>query len=280
MTAAAVLFAVAVAVLTFAGMRVTSSAAEAYREQFTSEARVSLSELYVFIEPEKLFFLNVLALMIGFFFTLLITKSLLPAIFVAIILLGAPKFLYKKIKARRIDKVLDQLPDSLLSIAASMKAGSSLTQALEVTVKEESPPISQELELLLRELRVGVAFETALDNLVERVPSSELEMVTAAMKISREVGGNLSEILESVASTIRRKREMEGKIRALTAQGKLQGVVMTLLPFGLGITLYQMEPEHMARMFNEPIGWAALGVILIFITLGYIFIRKIVNIDV
>ena len=105
-------------------------------------------------------------------------------------------------------------------------------------------------------------------------------MVTAAMKISREVGGNLSEILESVASTIRRKREMEGKIRALTAQGKLQGIVMTLLPFGLGITLYQMEPEHMSRMFNEPMGWAALGSILLLVTLGYIFIRKIVNIDV
>ena len=105
-------------------------------------------------------------------------------------------------------------------------------------------------------------------------------MVTAAMKISREVGGNLSEILEGVASTIRRKREMEGKIRALTAQGKLQGIVMTGLPILLGVVLYHMEPAHMSRLFNEPIGWAVLAVTTLLVSVGYVFIRKIVNIDV
>ncbi|SFM89897.1 type II secretion system F family protein [Halopseudomonas yangmingensis] len=280
MLIAALLFAISVTVVTFAALRVASSAAEAYREQFTAEAKVSLSELYLFIEPEKLYFLNVLMLLIGFLFTLLLTQSLIPALIVAVLLLAAPKMLYRVIKKKRLDKVLNQLPDALLSIASSMKAGSSLNQALEVTVKEDAPPLAQELELLLRELRVGVAFEKALDNLAARVPSNEMDMIAAAMKISREVGGNLSEILERVASTIRRKREMEGKILALTAQGKLQGLVMTGLPFLLGVVLYHMEPVHMSRLFHEPAGWIAISLILVLVTLGYVFIRKIVNIDV
>lgn len=280
MLIASVLFACSVGILAFALVRVATSAAEAYRLQFTSEARVSLAELYVFIEPQKLFFLNVVVLCTGFLLALLLTQSLVPALMVSMILLAAPRFLYRVIKRRRLEKILDQLPDSLLSVANSMKAGSSLTQALEVTVKEESPPLAQEWDLFLRELRVGVAFETALDNFAARIPSPELEMVTAAMKISREVGGNLSDILEGVASTIRRKREMEGKIRALTAQGKLQGIVMTGLPILLGVVLYHMEPTHMSRLFNEPIGWAVLAVTTVLICLGYVFIRKIVNIDV
>lgn len=280
MLVAALLFAVATTILSFVALRVTNNAAEAYRTQFTAEAKVSLSELYVFIEPDKLFFLNVLILVVGFAFALLLSGSLAVAILVGVALLAAPKFIYRVIKAKRLESLLDQLPDSLMSLSSSMKAGSSLTQALEITVKEETPPIAQELELLLRELRVGVAFEAALDNLVARAPSPELEMVTAAMKISREVGGNLSDILENVASTIRRKREMEGKIRALTAQGKLQGLVMTALPLVLAFVLFYMEPEQMSRLFHEPIGWIAMAIILVMVTLGYMFIRKIVNIDV
>jgi tight adherence protein B len=147
-------------------------------------------------------------------------------------------------------------------------------------VAETRGPISQEWGLFLREVRVGVSYEDALASLLGRVPSEELRLVVAGMRISREIGGNLAETLERLADTLRRKLEMEGKIRALTAQGRMQGMVMTLLPIFLGGVLYYMEPTHMGRMFTEVFGWITVSVVIIVLSVGYFFIRKIVNIDV
>jgi tight adherence protein B len=113
-----------------------------------------------------------------------------------------------------------------------------------------------------------------------RVPVQDFLMVTAAISIAREVGGNLAETLESVARTLREKHQMEGKIRSLTAQGKMQGLVMTGLPLFLILVLRQMEPVAMAPLFDSPIGWATLAVIGVMELLGYKAISKITNIRV
>ena len=105
-------------------------------------------------------------------------------------------------------------------------------------------------------------------------------MFASALRISREVGGNLGEILERLADTLRRKATMEGKIESLTAQGKMQGYVMTALPVFLGFLLYFLEPEAMAQLFTTPKGWTVLAVVFIMESLGYVFIRKVTHIDV
>lgn len=276
----ATLFSIALAALAFSGLQLLSATAQVYRAQFTRQARVSLAELFIFIEPEKLFVFQVAGVATSFLLVLLITGGFIPAVVMAVIAGFLPNVLFQALRRRRLDKLLAQLPDALIALAGSLKAGASLIQALELTVQEESAPISQELELLLRELRVGVPFDQALDNLAVRAPAQDVRLVTAGMKISREVGGNLADVLNRLADTTRRRLEMEGKIRALTSQGKLQGIVMTLLPLLLGVVLYQMEPVHMARLFTELLGWLALVVVSVFIGLGYFFIRKIVNIDV
>jgi tight adherence protein B len=276
----AALFSIALAALAFFGLQLLSATTQAYRAQFTRQARVSLAELFIFIEPEKLFVFQVAGMAVCFFLALLVSGSLVPAVMTAVIAGFLPNLAFRVLRRRRLDRVLMQLPDALIALAGSLKAGASLVQALELTVQEESPPIGQELELLLRELRVGVPFDQALDNLAGRAPAQDVRLVTAGMKISREVGGNLADVLDRLADTTRRRLEMEGKIRALTSQGKLQGVVMTMLPLLLGVVLYQMEPVHMARLFTEPLGWLALLAVSVFIGLGYFFIRKIVNIDV
>jgi tight adherence protein B len=161
-----------------------------------------------------------------------------------------------------------------------MRAGAALTVALESMVSESQPPIGQEFELLLREQRVGVDFDTALRNMEKRIPLQDFTMVISALRISREVGGNLADILESLADTLRRKHTMEGKIDALTAQGRMQGIVMTLLPVFLIFVLRFMEPDAMAPLFNTFYGWVVLGVVAVMEMVGYVFIRKIVNIDV
>ena len=133
---------------------------------------------------------------------------------------------------------------------------------------------------MLSEQRLGVEFDTALSHMEKRLPIPDFVLLVAAMRITREVGGNFADILETLSVTLRRKHEMEGKIKALTAQGRLQGIVMACLPLGLMGALTKMEPEAMAPLYDPGVGWLVLLVVFVMIILGYAFIRKIVNIDV
>jgi tight adherence protein B len=155
-----------------------------------------------------------------------------------------------------------------------------LNVALESMVSESQPPLAQEFELMLREQRLGVDLDTALQNMERRMPLQDFIMVVAGMRISREVGGNLADTLEGIADTLRRKLTMEGKIQALTAQGRMQGIVMTCLPLFLMFILKYMEPVAMAPLFNTWYGWLTLAFIIVMEFVGYFFISKIVNIDV
>ena len=132
----------------------------------------------------------------------------------------------------------------------------------------------------MRQTRIGVDMETGLSNMEKRLPIPDFIVVVSAIKISREVGGNLIEVMETLADTLRRKASMEGKIESLTSQGRLQGKVMTGLPILLGVVLMQIEPEAMSKLFTTPIGWGTLAVILVMEFLGYMTIQKITSIDV
>lgn len=274
------LFAGCMVLLAFIARSLFTRAATDYRDHFKAEASASLGDLFLFIDPDKLFRINLVIVMMVVALTWLATGLWVPAILAAMFMFFLPRVIYAVMQKRRMATFVLQLPDALLSIAGAMKAGSSLVQAMEIMVTETRGPISQEFGLFQREMRIGLGYDDALANLVKRVPGEELRLVVAGMRISREIGGNLAETLERIADTLRRKNEMEGKIKALTSQGKLQGLVMSGLPIFLGVILYQMEPEHMGRMFTEIYGWAALFVIIVMECLGYFFIRKIVSIDV
>jgi tight adherence protein B len=192
----------------------------------------------------------------------------------------SPRWLVSYLAKRRLATFEQQLPDALLMLTGSLRAGASLTIALEGVSLEAKPPISQEFELLLRELRLGVDFGVAVHNLERRVPLQDLAMVTAGMALSREVGANLAETLDSIAKTIRAKLQMEGKIRSLTAQGKMQGIVMACLPLFLILVLRLLEPEAMEPMFTTWYGYVTLAVIAVADMIGYFFIRQITAIDV
>jgi tight adherence protein B len=256
------------------------NAASKYEKNFKQTAEINLTEMFVFIEPEKLYVANIIIIISTFAVLWLITEAWPVAIMVAVLLGFTPKFLWVILKNKRLDRFLSELPDALNSLSAMMKAGTNLNMALETVVAETSGPIGQEFGLFLRELRVGVDYYEALDNMKARVPLEELALVIAGMKISREIGGSLADVLGRLSDTIRRKIEMEGKIKSLTAQGKMQGYVMTGLPVFLAYILYQIEPNAMARLFTDPIGWVTCGVFIVFEVIGYYFIRKIVNIDV
>jgi len=192
----------------------------------------------------------------------------------------APRLLYWWMRQKRLRKFEEQLPDALMMIAGGLRAGVGLSSAIQQLVAEADPPISQEFSLMLREQRLGVALEQALSNLNRRVPTQTTVLVVSAMRVAAETGGGLAETLERTAHTIRSRLQMEGKIGALTSQGKLQAWVVGLLPLVLMAILDKMEPEAMSMLWHTRMGWATLAVIGFLEAMGIYVIRKIIAIDV
>ena len=250
------------------------------RETIRQEATTNLEDMFIFVDPAQMFYWNVGALFVVPPLLWLMFGNPVIATAAAVGLIVMPKWLVAHLRKTRFSTFEKQLPDAMLMVSGSMRAGAGLNVALESMVAESKPPVSQEFELLLRESRVGVDFDTALKHMEARLPIQDFVMVVSAMRISREVGGNLADILESIADTLRKKHVMEGKINSLTAQGKIQGLVMTCLPLFLMLVLWKMEPQAMDPLFTTWMGWAVLAVIAVMEGLGYFFISKIVSIDV
>ncbi len=270
----------AAAVIGLVVMLLLRSWLDLQQDKLATTAKTDLAAMFIFIDPKLLFKYSVGALIVIPLLLLVVLDNPLIAVVSGVVVAFMPRYLVKYLQKSRIELFEKQLPDALLMVSGGMRAGASLSVALESMVKEQKPPLAQEFDLMLREQRLGVDFDSALSNMEKRMPLPDFVLLVAAMKITREVGGNFAEILESLSVTLRRKHEMEGKIKALTAQGKLQGIVMALLPvFLLGI-LTLMEPDAMAPLYNTLYGWGVLLVVSIMITIGYLGIQKIVNIDV
>lgn len=276
----AILVFVSVVFIFLIGAQTLTLASNQYRSHFVTSAKTNLSDLFIFIEPEKIYIFNVIVLILSFLFLWLYFGSFIPALIVAIALAFIPQLLYKFLKYRRIKRFNESLPDSLNSLSTMLKAGTNLTSAIEIMTKETKGPISQEFELLMREIKMGKDMSQAFDSMNIRVPSDDLSLVVAGIKISREVGGSLAEVLARLADTIRRRIEMEGKIDSLTAMGKAQGFVMAMLPLVLAYAISKLEPEAMSQLFTTPIGWGVCVIVVVMEIMGFLVIRKIVNIDV
>lgn len=198
-----------------------------------------------------------------------------------------PRFWLARRRNGRLDAFNKQLPDTITLIANALRAGSSFLQAIELVVRETRPPISVEFARVIREVNLGLPFEQALENMVRRVRSDDLELMATAISIQHQVGGNLAEILDSIAFTIRERIRIKGEIRTLTAQQRLSGYVVAGLPIGLAAFLFVAAPGFMDPMFDDRaqlIGLPAgvivllLGGVMMFI--GFMAIRRIVDIEV
>ena len=250
------------------------------QEKTASSAQSDLEGMFIFTDANRIMVINVAVLIMLPVVAWFLSGNVIIVGFCVVLAFVAPRYVVRYIAFRRLRLFETQLPDALMMITGALRAGASLPIALESVANEGKPPVSQEFELLLREMRLGTDFSVALQNLERRVPLQDLAMVTAGMALAREVGANLAETLESISKTIRAKLQMEGKIRSLTAQGKMQGVVMSGLPVFLIVILRVMEPEAMAPLFEEWYGWCTLAVITVAVGIGYHFISKITNIDV
>ena len=198
-----------------------------------------------------------------------------------------PRFYLRRRQARRLKMFNEQLPGTITLLANSLRAGSSFLQGIELVTREARPPISEEFERVVREMQLGVALQPALNNLVRRVDSEDLELMVTAIQIQSTVGGNLATVLDAIAHTIRERIRIYGEIQTLTAMQRYSGYVITLLPIGLAALLFIISPTYMNKMLEKPpeaLG-LPLGIVffiigLISMGIGYIFIRRIVDIKV
>jgi tight adherence protein B len=212
-----------------------------------------------------------------------------PVALIAFFLIGAyfPRFYLKRRQGKRLKAFADQLPDTITLLANSLRAGSSFLQGIELVTREARPPISEEFERVVREMQLGVALQPALNNLVRRVASEDLELMVTAIQIQSQVGGNLATVLDAIAHTIRERIRIKGEIQTLTAMQRYSGYVITLLPVGLAGILFLISPSYISAMLDKPPEMLGLpmGVVffivgLISMGIGYIFIRRIVDIKV
>jgi tight adherence protein B len=226
-----------------------------------------------------------LAFAIGIVLPALQNPVALAVIF--IIGLFLPRWYLRRRQRARLKAFSEQLPDTITLLANSLRAGSSFLQGMELVTREARPPISEEFERVVREMQLGVALHPALNNLVRRVASEDLELMVTAIQIQSQVGGNLATVLDAIAHTIRERIRIHGEIQTLTAMQRYSGYVITGLPIGLGAILFLISPSYISVMLENPpeLFGLPMGVVFFIIgfismAIGYFFIRRIVDIKV
>ncbi|HVB76842.1 MAG TPA: type II secretion system F family protein [Candidatus Nitrosotalea sp.] len=191
-----------------------------------------------------------------------------------------PGFWVRRRMAARLKAFNDQLGDTLVLLSNALKAGYSFAQAIDTVAKNATPPISIEFARAVREMNLGGSVDEALQNMTRRIESADFDLLVTAVAIHRSVGGNLAEILDNIAHTIRERVRIKGEIKTLTAQASASGTLITFLPIVLGLFMYLVTPTYFKPMTQSFIGWAMLGFAAFLIFIGNLIIRRVVAIEV
>ena len=223
------------------------------------------------------------AAVMGFLLVALISRAhpvgLIVATIVAAFGFMLPAFIVQMLRVRRIHKINEGLEQMVSMVSNSLKAGFGLLQSLEQASQQLSPPLSSELARVVHETEVGATLEDALTDLAERVESYDLDMTVTAILIQRTVGGNLAEVLDNVGHTIRERVRIEGEVNTLTTQKKLSGIVIALLPMGLALLFFAIDPDYMSLLFTHAAGRILLATGVLLDVLGLLVIRSILAVE-
>lgn len=258
-----------------------------YKKSLGSREEVFKLLDLMFVEVEKkrvtaLMLLSSVGLGVVFFF--LLWPNIIPGLIIgAAVTVGGwhlPLLIVKNMYHRRASTFTDQMVDGLTIMANGIKSGLSITQSMERVVENMGNPISQELNLVLSQIRIGRSVEEALLDLGERVPMADVQMFVTAINILKETGGNLAETFQTIVYTIRERQKIEKKIQAMTAQGVTQGVIISIVPIAIMVLLLLTDPNFIMPMFNTTLGLILTASVFVLIFIGGMFIRKIVKINV
>lgn len=250
-----------------------------YKRVFISQVDKGLRDVVLMMEPSQVFTITVLtAIVLGP--VLYVLTNLIFAVSVVAFVLVAPGYVLKVMKNKRSDKFVGQLPDALAAMSSALRSGMNLVKTLQQVVKNQPNPLAQEFAQVLVEYRVGTDLNESLDGMAARIDRQEVVLMNSAIKISRAVGGNLADTLETLSKTLREKIKVEGKINALTSMGRAQGTLATFFPVIIGYVFFKIETDAMLMLFTTRLGMIWLGIMLAMAAMAYILIRKIVSVDI
>jgi len=269
----------AVFLLALLAFTVLRRAFEQYQARYLARSLRDLSDMFLFVEPRQLVLLNAAAMALFAGLGLWAGGAFLAAAAAA---LGffAPALGVRLYRRRRLRRFEGQLADALQQMANALRAGLSFHQAVEQVARDALPPLSQELGLYLKEVKLGVPAGEALSAMAARVGSEDLELLAASTNLARQMGGNLAGMFETIAGTVRERFRLEGRIRALTSQGKLQGIIVAALPVFVAAFLDWYRPDLLQPLFETAYGYALVSAIVLLELTGFVLIHRIVAIDV
>lgn len=263
---------------------------DALASQVGASTSREFEDVFMFIAPERIARIGRAAALFAFFLffiPLFSASSILSTVAGAVLGLAAGAFTFtlprrfvQILRERRRVKFNEQLVEHLGTMSNALRAGFSLTQAFESVVKTGENPIAQEFNMLLQQLRIGMSFDDALASLDKRIASDDLTLVCTSIDISRRTGGNLTEIFDKISDTIRARMRIERRVRTLTAQGRMQGIIVSAMPFLLAIAMLVLKPDVMKPFLASFKGMVCVLVTIALVTVGWLIIRKIIKIEV
>jgi len=276
--------------IAFTVIRAMGSGATSYADSMSESTARQFEDLFLFIPARRIAeigwalaataFLVCVIPLFDLNSPLSTSIGLALGLIVGMAALSLPTKLVLILKERRRLKFNLQLVDALNSMSNALRAGFSINQAFETVVQAGENPISQEFDVMLQQMRVGMNFFDALQSLDQRVGSDDLTLVVTAIDIARRTGGNLTEIFDKIGITIRERMRIERRVRTLTAQGRLQGIIVALMPLLLGIAMTFLKPEMMLPFLKSNNGIMCVAGMALLITVGWYFIKRIIKIDV
>ena len=261
-----------------------------YRERYLRETSAELDDVLIQMPPSRILDLGVALSVTGAIIVMVVaaTRSeelsfgwtAVVAVIVGAVLFPVPRLVLRFLRKRRLEKFDFQLEDALNMMSSSLKAGFSITQALEEIAEQDVHPLSVEFRLLIQEIHLGVPLDQALDNMCRRLECDDLDLVATAIITARQTGGELTGVLERVADLIRERLRIHRKVRALTAMGRLQAIVIGAVPYLLLLGLSVVSPQMLEGFLATPLGFIAIGVVTVLVIAGFMMIRKITTIEV
>jgi len=275
--------------LTYFILQSFRSAATDYAAAYSESTSRQMEDLFLFIPAKRVLELalasSAICFLIGFLLfggadgSSVMTGAGFGAVLAA---LGwtIPRTVMGVMRKRRLQRFNLQLVDSLVNMSNALKAGFSVQQAIELVVREGQNPLAQEFGMFLHQTRVGMRLEEAFDGMQKRVGSDDLALMVAALETARQTGGNLTEVFEKIAHTIRERLRIEMRIRTLTAQGRLQGVIVGAMPLLLAMALFVLDPAMMMTFLRSGFGITLLVVVALLEGVGALVIHRIIRIDI
>jgi len=248
---------------------------------FSQRLAIELQRADLKFTPAEFVAINIAAAIMGFLLALVLGHTNFAfGLLGGIIGFYIPRLWMKQLQSKRLTMFNNQLNDTLILLANSIRSGYSLQQAMETVSRELPPPVSVEFSRVTREVSLGLSLDEALMHMLERINSEDLDLIITAINIQHSVGGNLAEILDTIAHTIRERVRIKGQIRALTAQQRISGNVISLLPFALAAFMFMFNQGYFKSMWEEPCGLMMMGYGIFSILIGYLIIQQITKIEV